>query len=107
MKDHVALIDQLGGHRPVVNAVNLVVKARVIFQMLNVAEAAGREVVDDENFVAAPDVRVGKMRADETCPTCDQNSQTPDPLQTIASNARRESSTIIAGGSFRGGGRAF
>src|SRR5713226_9068284 len=80
VKDDVALIDQLSRDRPVVNAVNSVVKAWVIFQMLNISEAAGRKIVDDENFVAAPEVRVGKMRSDETRPARDQNSQTPYPL---------------------------
>src|SRR5229473_1974708 len=107
MKDHVALIDQLSGDRPVVNAVDLVVKAWVIFQMLNVAKAASGKIVKDENFVAALKIRVGKMRADEPRPSCDQNSQTSDPLQTIASNARRQSSTVIARGRFRSGACAF
>ena len=65
MKDHVALIDQLGSYRLVLNVVDPVVKTRVIFQMLNVTKAAGRKVIDDENFVAASKIRVGKMRADE------------------------------------------
>ncbi len=79
LKDHVALIDQLGGDRAVVNAVDLVVKAWVIFQMLNVTKAAGRKVVDDEDFVAAFKIRVGEVRADETRSSRDQNSQTPNP----------------------------
>src|SRR5258707_15280279 len=107
MKDHVALIDQLSGDRPVANAVDLVVKAWVIFQMLNVAKSASGKIVNDENFVAALKIRVGKMRADEPRSPCDQNSQTSDPLQTIASNARRQSSTVIAGSRFRAGACAF
>src|SRR5258705_10517994 len=83
MKDHVALIYQLRGYRPVVNAVDFIVKARVIFQMLNVTKAAGRKVVNDENFVTAPKISVGKMGIDESRSACDQNSQSTNPIQTI------------------------
>src|SRR5260370_24236596 len=75
--------------------------------MLNVNKGAGRKVVDNKDFVAAFKIRVGKVRTDETRSSRDQNSQTPNPLQTMSSNARRKSSTVIAGGRFRASGFAF
>ena len=65
MKDDVALVDQLGGDRAIVDAVNRVVKVRVVFQMVNVLDAAGGKIVDDEDLVATLEVCVAEMRADE------------------------------------------
>ena len=65
MENHVALIDQLSRDRLVVNVFNRVVKARMVLQVTNVLDAAGRQIVDDKDFVAALQVRVGKMRADK------------------------------------------
>jgi hypothetical protein len=53
VKNDVALIDQLSCYLLVVNAVDCVIEARVVFQVANVLETAGRKIVDDENFVAA------------------------------------------------------
>src|SRR5712692_5812516 len=75
--------------------------------MLNVTKAAGRKVVDNKDFVAAFKIRVGEVRADETRSSRDQNSQTPNPLQTMSSNARRKSSTVTAAGRFRASRPAF
>src|SRR5205807_7425329 len=55
------------------NTVNRVMKARVIFQMPNVFKAASREVVQDKNFVAALQIRVGKVRANKAGASSDQN----------------------------------
>ena len=66
MKYNVALIDQLGGDRLVVHALDGVVKMRVIFQVANIFNAAGGKIVDDKDFVAALQICVGKMRANET-----------------------------------------
>src|SRR6266446_6634221 len=75
--------------------------------MLNVTKSAGRKVVDNKDFVAAFKIRVGKVRTDETRSSRDQNSQTPNPLQTMASNARRKSSTVIARSRLRARACAF
>jgi hypothetical protein len=53
VKDDVALIDQLGGYRLVMYALDGVMKARVVLQMANVFEATGGQIVDDKYFVAA------------------------------------------------------
>ena len=71
VKDYIALIDQFGGDRLVVHALDGVVKTRVIFQVANVFNAARGKIVDDINFVAALKIRVGKMRADEARAACD------------------------------------
>jgi hypothetical protein len=43
--------------------------------MANILDAAGRKVVYYEHFIAALQVRVGKMRADETGATCNEHTQ--------------------------------
>src|ERR1041384_2267944 len=75
MKDHIALIDELGGYRLIVNALDRVMKAWMIFQVANILEAAGRKVVNDKNVVAAFQIRVRKMRPDKARAACNQNSQ--------------------------------
>src|SRR5712692_8188023 len=100
MKDDVALIDKLGRHWLVVDVLYRVVKARILFQMADIFDAAGGQIVDDEDLVAVLQIRVGKMRANETRPARDQNSQTIAPLQTIVSDTRRKFSTIVPGSSF-------
>jgi hypothetical protein len=52
------LIDQLGGDGRVVDRLDRVVKTRVTFEVLNVLDRAGREIVDDVNFVTALNVSV-------------------------------------------------
>jgi len=71
MNDEVALIDQLSRDRLVMNVFNCVVETRMILEVTNVFDAAGGQIVDDEDFVAALQVRVGKMRADKAGATSD------------------------------------
>jgi len=71
VKDDVALIDQLGGDRLIVHVLDCVVKTRVIFQVANVFNAPRGKIVDDKNFIAALQIRVGKMRANEARAACD------------------------------------
>src|SRR5438105_15483441 len=95
MKNHIDLIDQFSGNRLVVHALDRVMKARVIFQMANVLKAAGRKIVNDKNFVAALQIRIGKMRANKACAASDQNSQI-EKASKLVSGSRRKSSTIVA-----------
>ena len=71
MKNDVALIDQLSRDRLVMNIFNRVVEARMILEVTNIFDTAGRKIVDTEDFVAALQVRVGKMRADKAGATSD------------------------------------
>ena len=88
MKNYIDLIDQFSGHRLVVHAVDCVMKARMIFQVADVLKAAGGKIVDDKDFVAALQVRVGKVRADKACASSDHDVRavggaqfsTPKPL---------------------------
>ena len=75
MEDHVALVYEFGDDRLVVHGVNRVVVARVALQVRDVVYGAGREVVNAEDLVAALDVCVGEVRADEARPARDENSQ--------------------------------
>ena len=71
VEDDVALVDQLGHDGLVVYAVDGVVEARVRLEVRDVFDAAGREVVEDVDLVAALEVGVGEVRADEARPARD------------------------------------
>jgi hypothetical protein len=51
------------------------VKPRVVDQVFDVVDAAGREVVDDVDVVSPEQTRVSKVRSDESSTTSDQNAQ--------------------------------
>ena len=54
MEHHVAFIDHLGDHVGFVDAVKRIAEARMIFEMLNVLHAAGGQIVEDMDLIAAP-----------------------------------------------------
>ena len=81
VKNHVALVDQLGHERLVVDAVDGVVKTRVAFEVRDVVDAPRREVVDDEDLVAALKVCVREVRPDKPRTACNQYSQISVPFQ--------------------------
>src|ERR1044072_5109231 len=76
MKNHVTLIDQFGSDRMIVNGIDRVMKTRMTFEVLNVLDRAGREIVDDVNFVATLDVSITQMRSDKPRAASYQYSQT-------------------------------
>jgi hypothetical protein len=79
MEDNVTLIDQLGCDRMIVDSIDRVVKTRMAFEMLNVLDRAGRQIVYDVDFIATLNVSIAQMRSDETSTTCDEYSQTLAP----------------------------
>src|SRR5205085_10741810 len=66
--DHIALVDQFGHGRVVTNALDRVMKSRTGAQMADIINAAGRQVVEDENLIASPETSVGQVRPDEPRP---------------------------------------
>jgi hypothetical protein len=75
MDDHVRAVDQLGQDRRVAHRFDRVVEAGVLFEVLDVLDASGGEVIDDADFVAALQICLGQMRADEAGASCDQKPQ--------------------------------
>ena len=76
MDDAIVVAEGLHKHYGTTHALDgldLVVEARVRLEVLDVLDAARGEVVDDVHLVAARDVRVGQMRADESRPAGDQH----------------------------------
>ena len=61
MKHDIALIHQFRGHRLIVNGIDRVMKSGMVFKVLNVFDGAGRQIVDDQNFITPFQIRVGKM----------------------------------------------
>ncbi len=74
VKDHVALVDQLGDRRTVVHALDRIVEARILPEVADVVDAARGEVVEDVDLIAARQAHVGQVGPDETRAACDQNT---------------------------------
>ena len=67
MKDDVVAIDELGEQRLVRQRVDDVFELRMGFQMADVADRSGRQVVDDVDFMPVIQQRLCQMRSDEAC----------------------------------------
>ena len=63
--DDVALVDELADDRPGEHRVDDEVEARVLAQVGDVVDAAGREVVEREDLPALLEQRLAEVRADE------------------------------------------
>jgi hypothetical protein len=61
MENHVTLVNQFSDDRLVVNRVNRVMKLRVALKVLDILDAACREVVNHKHFVAALKISIGKV----------------------------------------------
>ena len=59
MKNDVRLIDKLGRQWMVVNSIDRVMKLRLAFEMLDILNSTCRQIINDINFIAAFDIRVG------------------------------------------------
>ena len=65
VKDPVAAVDQLRHHRHVGARVDDVAEALLALQVPDVVDAAGRQIIDDADLVAALQQLVGQVRSDE------------------------------------------
>ena len=77
--DDVAPIDQLREHGFVGDRVDRVMETRIALQVDDVLHRSGRQVVEDEDFVAAFEERFRKMASDEARATCDQHTHRFSP----------------------------
>jgi hypothetical protein len=65
MKNDVTLIHELRCDGLVVNRINRVMKPWILFEVTDVFNRSGRQIVDYEDLVAALQIRVGKVRSNE------------------------------------------
>src|SRR6185369_4550836 len=75
MENYVTLIDQFGSYGMIVNTVDRVMKTRMTFEVLNVLDRAGRQIVYHVDLIATLNIGVTQMRSDKTGATCDKYSQ--------------------------------
>jgi hypothetical protein len=75
MKNNVTLVHQLRTNRMIVNRVDGVMKTRLAFEVLDIFDRPGGEIVDHVNLIAALDVSVSQMRSNEPGAACDKYSQ--------------------------------
>ena len=59
VEDRVALVDQFGDRRRMVDALDRVVESGVGAEMANIVDASGREVVEDKHLVPALEAGIG------------------------------------------------
>jgi hypothetical protein len=81
MHDHICPVDQFGEDRRIADGVDGIRKAVMLDQVADVLDASRRKVIDYADFVASKKIRLGKVGADETCPSSDQKTQ-PVPSET-------------------------
>ena len=63
-------VHQLPGQGSVLHASDDVAEARLALEMLDVANRAGRKVIDHRHLIAAAEQRFGEVRSDETSSAC-------------------------------------
>jgi hypothetical protein len=92
----VALVDELVDHRRREHGVHHEVEARMLLEVLDVADRAGRQVVEDPYLPALREQQLREMRADEARPARDQCLLAPVahrvrayPLRRTARSGRR------------------
>ena len=79
MEDDIAAIDQLREQRLVLDGVDEVLESRAPFQVRNVIDRPGREVVEDEDLVPELEQPFGEVRPDEAGAAGNERSHvTPD-----------------------------
>ena len=92
VKHDVAPIDQLRQERLVVHRIDEVLEAGPSFQVSDVVDRPGRQVVEDEHVVTLRQHRFRKMRADEAGPSRNQRAHSYCPFVN-ADTAAATSST--------------
>ena len=74
MKDHVALVHQLGHRGRVMNALDRVMEPGMPAHVADVVNASGREVVEYEHLLAPLEIGIGQVRPDESRPAGDEHA---------------------------------
>jgi hypothetical protein len=77
------------------DAIDVIDKLRVEFQVLNVGDGTSGEIVDDVDLVAQGEVTFSKMRADESGSSGDENLQYLPPKHLDYRVASRERNSIM------------
>src|SRR5271165_4489086 len=84
MKDHVALVDQLGHRGRMMNTLDRVVEPNMPAHLADIVDASGREVVEHEHLVAPLEIRIGQVRPDESRPAGDEHAhQSTSPEESL------------------------
>ena len=97
MKDDVAAIDHLGQQRLVGHRVDDVRESRMVFQVRDVVDRAGREVVEDEHLVAVGQQPLGEMRSDEAGAAGNQRDHARTSRLSRLSHGGNDTSDITVG----------
>ncbi len=81
MDNDVGAVDQLRQDRRVADGIDGVLEPSICLEMLDVVDAAGREIVDDSDLVAAFQISLGQVRSDKPSSPRDQQTQTLPPTR--------------------------
>jgi len=73
--DDIGVIHEFGEQLAILNAIQVILHALGGLEMTNVVDAAGGEIVQEHDVIAAVEQTFGKVRADETGPPSDEIAQ--------------------------------
>src|SRR5262245_6598551 len=80
VEDHVGVIDQLGEQRLVVHGFNVIAEPRAAFQMCDVVDRSGGQIVEDDHLMAGVEQGFRQMGADEAGSSRDQHAHASYPF---------------------------
>jgi len=66
VEDYIGFIHQLGKQLPIGDGIEEIAEARVKLEMANIFNAAGGEIVQHDDIIAAMEKRFSQMGADES-----------------------------------------
>ncbi len=74
MHHSVTFVDQFRQHRFIGDGIERITEVRMSFEVANIRNRAGGEIIDDRHPVAALDQGIRQVRTDKTCAAGDQNA---------------------------------
>src|SRR5215469_15273963 len=72
VENHVAVINSLRDRGILPHAVNRIVEIRMLLQVLDIADASSREIIENEYRIASCYIRISQMGSDEAGSPGDQ-----------------------------------
>src|SRR5581483_6410227 len=95
MKDNVAAIDQFGEERFVVDRVDEVLEPGSPFQVRDVVERTGGQVVEHQDFVSLGEQSFGQMGADEAGSASNQRAHSDCPFMPHTASAMSSIAAVV------------
>ena len=85
MKNNVGFVHKFRQQLAIFEGLQKIVHPVIFLQMPDIFHAAGGKIVHQQNFIAALEQTLGKVRPDKTCAASDQINQASPPERLILS----------------------